>query len=113
MANPIQFTIVSAVPFISGEALLATRVENRGESAITTIPQKSIKPRNKYSDSKPKAQGEKTQHPRDKRRAVKAVDFTPALCETYPPRTQPRLPTAMIKNDHKGMFKEVVIDISE
>ena len=41
--NPIQFTIVRAVPLNSGDALWATKVENRGESAMTTMPQKSRK----------------------------------------------------------------------
>ena len=39
----MQFTMVKAVPFIFGVAFLATRVENNGESAITTIPQNKKK----------------------------------------------------------------------
>ena len=42
--NPIQVTMVSAVPFDVGGALCATRLENIGESAITTNPQKIRKP---------------------------------------------------------------------
>ncbi len=41
--NPIQFTIVSAVPLSFLGTFNATKVENRGEPAITTIPQKSKK----------------------------------------------------------------------
>ena len=41
--NPIQFTMVKAVPLILASALFATKVENRGESAITTNPQKKRK----------------------------------------------------------------------
>jgi hypothetical protein len=37
--NPIQFTIVNAVPFKCGFVFWAIRVENRGESAMTTKPQ--------------------------------------------------------------------------
>ena len=43
IAKPKQFTIVNAVPLISASALLATIVENKGESAITNIPHKSKK----------------------------------------------------------------------
>ena len=37
--KPIQFTIVNAVPLSCGVVLFATRLENKGESAITLIPQ--------------------------------------------------------------------------
>ena len=40
IAKPIQFTIVKAVPLFFEGAFFATNVENSGESAITTIPQK-------------------------------------------------------------------------
>lgn len=36
--KPIEFTIVSEVPFESEGALWATRVENMGESAVTANP---------------------------------------------------------------------------
>ena len=38
--KPIQLTMVNAVPLNSAGALFATKVENKGESAITTKPQK-------------------------------------------------------------------------
>lgn len=38
--KPIQVTIVNAVPFICTGTFCATKVENSGESAITTNPQK-------------------------------------------------------------------------
>ena len=38
--NPIQVTIVKAVPFDAAGAYWATIVENIGESAITNKPQK-------------------------------------------------------------------------
>ena len=44
MANPMQLTIVKAVPFISASAFCATKVEKRGESAMTTNPQKMRNP---------------------------------------------------------------------
>ncbi len=42
--NPTELTMVKAVPFISAGAFFATIVEKRGESAMTTMPQKIIKP---------------------------------------------------------------------
>jgi len=39
IANPIQLTIVSPVPLNSEGAAAATKVENCGESDMTTIPQ--------------------------------------------------------------------------
>ena len=41
MEKPIQLTIVSEVPLASSATFCATRVENNGESAITTNPQKN------------------------------------------------------------------------
>lgn len=46
--KPMQLTIVRAVPLSFFGALFATKVENRGESATTTIPQKIKKLINKY-----------------------------------------------------------------
>ena len=43
MENPMQFTIVKEVPLDSSGAFCATNVEKRGESAITTNPQKKRK----------------------------------------------------------------------
>ena len=71
--NPIQFTIVKAVPFDSASVFRATSVENNGESAITTIPQKIRNPINTYSESTKKNRGETRQHPQDKSNATKAV----------------------------------------
>lgn len=39
----MDVTIVIAVPRIDGGAFLATNVDSKGESAITTIPQKHRK----------------------------------------------------------------------
>ena len=40
MAKPIQFTMVKEVPLYWGGQVWATKVENKGESATTTIAQK-------------------------------------------------------------------------
>lgn len=63
IAKPTLFTSVIAVPFSSGVARNATSVLKRGESPITTIPQKTMKARNKgRAISKPKGDS-KQQHP--------------------------------------------------
>jgi len=46
IANPIEFKMVSAVPLSSIGAFLASRVENNGESAMTTMPHNKRKSRN-------------------------------------------------------------------
>ena len=74
----MQFTIVSAVPLISADVFWATKVEKRGESEMTTIPQKIRKPINKISDSDFKKNGEMRQHPQDKVNAILAIRFAPA-----------------------------------
>ena len=42
IAKPMHVTIVSAVPLYSGTAVLATRLENWGESAATVTPHKLL-----------------------------------------------------------------------
>ena len=49
IAKPIQVTMVNAVPFKPAGAFCATSVENMGESAITTNPQKMMKTKNKIN----------------------------------------------------------------
>ena len=75
--KPIQFTIVSAVPFISADTFCATSVEKRGESATTTEPQKRRKPINIFSDSIANINGEMRQHIHDKSSAVNAICLVP------------------------------------
>jgi len=79
--NPIQFTIVKAVPLDSGKALLATKVENRGESAITTIPQKKRNPIMMTEESIKNISGDIIQHRHDKSNAMEAVFFVPIFME--------------------------------
>ena len=81
MAKPIEFTMVSAVPLISGGAFLATRVENKGESATTTTPQKHKKVIRTGAEACRKIKGNAMQHIPDKNKAVVAVFFTPKISE--------------------------------
>ena len=75
--NPIQFTIVSAVPLLCGSVFCATKVENRGESAMTTIPQKTRHPMNTISEDIIKINGDIRQHIQESSSAVKAIFFVP------------------------------------
>ena len=77
----MQLTMVSAVPFVSDAALLATKVENIGESAITTIPQKKRKIMNKMALGVDIINGEIRQHNPDKESATVAVFLAPTFSE--------------------------------
>lgn len=79
--KPMQFTIVRAVPFNSLTALLATRVENNGESAITTIPQNRRNPIMIIVDSIKNIKGDIIQHRHDKSKAMEAVFLVPIFIE--------------------------------
>ena len=103
----MQFTIVNAVAFVSADVFCATKVEKRGESAITTMPQNSKKPINKFSDSDAKISGETKQQPQDKSNAINAIRFVPSFCDRYPPITQATPPIPIMKNDHNGMLNAI------
>ena len=81
MENPMQLTMVSAVPFVSDAALCATKVENMGESAITTIPQKKRNTMNKIVLDDDMISGEIRQHIPDKESAITAVFLAPIFSE--------------------------------
>ena len=78
--KPMQLTIVSAVPFFSPIAFLATSVEKRGESAITTIPKKIRKPMNKLLNSVVNIRGDMRQHTHERSNAMNAVRLAPVIC---------------------------------
>ena len=73
----MQLTIVNAVPFDSAIAFWATKVENNGESAMTTIPQMIRYKIKNILEEKKKIIGERMQRMHDNRRAEKAVFFIP------------------------------------
>ena len=78
--KPMQVIMVREVPLICATAFCATRVENKGESAITTNPQKIKNARNGIA-GRWKTRGDMIQQHPDKNRAVKAVFLTPNTCE--------------------------------
>ena len=75
--NPIEFTIVNAVPFNSTGAFCATKVENNGESAITTIPQKKRKTSNKIWELPPIINGDIKLHKPEAANALNAIFLAP------------------------------------
>ena len=75
--NPMQLTIVRAVPFNSRGALCATSVEKSGESAMTTIPQKKRKPRYNEGASTLNINGEAKQQRHESNNAVTAIRLSP------------------------------------
>ena len=105
--NPRQFTMVRAVPLDSSGAFCATNVENKGESAMTTNPQKKRKLIKAETERLSKNKGEPQQHKQDKHKEMVATRLTPNRCERYPLKTHASPPDAMIAKDNKGTFKSV------
>ncbi len=104
--KPIQFTMVSAVPLCSTGAFCAINVDNSGESAITTIPQKKRNPKNKISDVLLKIKGNNTQHKQDKHNEISAIFFTPNALERDPLSTQANPPIPIIEKESNEVFNE-------
>ena len=69
--------MVNAVPFSFLGAFCATKVENSGESAITTIPQKSKKSTKVVSFATIKKSGEVKQQAQESKSIEKAVLLVP------------------------------------
>ena len=104
MEKPIQFTIVSDVPLESSGALLATSVENNGESAITTNPQKNKKATITIEELLNKNSGERMQHKQESNNEIAAIFFAPKCSESKPLKTQASPPDAIIPKDKSGTF---------
>ena len=73
----MQFTRVRDVPLDCSGAFWATRVENKGESAMTTTPQKNRKAIKAEDDGLDKKKGEAKQHRQDNVSELVATFFTP------------------------------------
>jgi hypothetical protein len=73
MANPMLFTIVSDEPRDSSGACCATNVENNGESAITTNPQKNRNVSNIHKDPCSRKNGESRQQSPESNNASVAI----------------------------------------
>jgi ligand-binding sensor domain-containing protein len=77
MENPMQLTTVSEVPLDSSGALWATKVENKGESAMTANPQMNRKVINRMMEGENKKRGESKQHTPEIVKAIIAVFSVP------------------------------------
>ena len=75
IVKPMQFTSIRAVPFVSTGAKRAIKVENKGESAITTIPQKTKKAIVRELELLKRKNGDSRQHRQDKNNAKVATGF--------------------------------------
>ena len=82
MEKPIQFTNVSAVPLCSGGAFIATKVDNKGESATTIIPQNKRKAINTCVEPYKKNNGDNRHESPDRNMATAAVFLSPKYSET-------------------------------
>lgn len=80
MEKPMQFTIVSALPFNSGGACKAIMVENWGESAETLMFQKKSTDKNSIGPNRKKSGEHKQQNP-ENNSAPKATFLLPICCE--------------------------------
>ena len=81
MAKPMLFTKVSAVPFTSAGAFCATRVESKGESATTAIPQNSKKVINSIAEGWMNNSGDIRQQIQDNSSAAVAIFLVPKLSD--------------------------------
>lgn len=102
--KPIEFTIVSEVPFESEGALWATRVENMGESAVTANPHINRKIMRLGKDCCMIKNGDSKQQTPEIVKAIVAIVFGAIFCEIKPPRAHDIPPTAMIKKDQSEML---------
>lgn len=101
----MQFTIVRNVPLDSPGTLCATSVENIGESAATTNPQKIRKAIKSQTELLNKIKGENMQHAHDRDRATAAIFFAPKRCENRPPKAQASPPQPIIRKDKKDTLR--------
>ena len=104
MANPMQFTIVNAVPRYSAIVLLAIKVENCGLSATTTAPQNKINTIKTHRGANNK-KGETRQQIPEALRENNATDLLVVFLLICPPRAQDTAPILRVKNASSGIFK--------
>ena len=100
-AKPKQFTKVSPVPFNSFGIALATKLENWGESAVTTMPQKHQAPIKSVVEVI-KNTGDSRQHIPEDNKAIKATFLLPYFSERRPPIPQEIPPNAIMIPVHSG-----------
>ena len=77
MEKPMQLTMVNDVPLDCSGAFLAIKVENKGESATTVIPQKIKNEIRTKPEAAINIRGERIQQRQDKNKEIVAILFTP------------------------------------
>ncbi len=103
----MQLTSVNALPRISGLVLLVIMVENRGESAITNIPQINIKDKNIKGESMININGSKRQHTPESDNEIEAICSILKIDVSHPARLQDNPPIAIIMKLHNGILNSV------
>ena len=101
----MQFTMVSEVPLDSPLAFFAINVENKGESAITTIAQKTRNMMSIVDDGLNKNKGESRQQQQERNNEIVAIFFAPKDWESNPLSTQAIPPDAITRKDNKEIFR--------
>lgn len=103
--KPMQLTIVSDVPLDCAGADWATMVENKGESAMTTNPQKTRKTISTGAEAANRNKGDTMQHAHDSNSDKVAIRLAPKRCESRPLTTQASPPDAIMIKDSNGTFR--------
>ena len=86
-------------------ALIATSAENKGESAITAIPQTKRKMTSSGKEPALKNNGEAKQQRQDKPSASMASFLVPINLENIPLKIQAGVPEAIIRKENKDTLK--------
>ena len=105
MEKPMQFIIVSEAPLDSSLAFCATNVENNGESAITTRPQKKRKVISAHPEPMNRKRGESKQHKQESNNEIVAILFAPKRNDKSPLSTHARPPDPMMRNEMSEIFE--------
>ena len=103
----MQFTIVKDVPLDASGAFWATKVENNGESATTTIPQKNRKINRTFTEFCDKNIGEIKQQIQEADKAKVAIFLGLNLSENCPLNTQATDPEAIMRKEKSETFKSI------
>ena len=102
IVKPMQFTKVKEVPLDTSGALWATSLENKGESAMTTILQKNRNPIKTTWELLYNKSGDTMQHKQERKSAMNAILLAPNRSDSRPLPAQASPPDAMIRKVIKG-----------
>ena len=95
--------MVSAVLLSFSGAFCATKVESKGESAMTTIPHKSRKRTNSVSFSARKKKGETKQQQQESNNVLKAIVFVAYFLARKRLKIQAILPIEIKKRQERNI----------